>query len=460
MKILVLNGSPKGMNSVTMQYVLFLQKKFPEHEFTIESVCQDIAKLEEDEGAFQKIIDTVRAVDAVLWAFPLYYLLVHAHYKRFIELLFERQVEQTFEGKYAAILTTSIHFFDHTAHEYVHGICDDLGMKFCGVYSAEMYDLRKEKERDRLLLFTKAFFETVEDKGTTGKKYLPAVHEDFAYQPSDQPRKIGTNGKTVVIVADPESPEDNLARMVERLQRSFQCEASVINLHEIRIRGGCMGCIQCGLDNRCVYQEADDIHEVYGKLMAADILVMAGSIKDRYLSSRWKLFFDRGFFNGHVPIFTGKQMGYLVSGPLMQLANLRQILEAYALCEQTNLVGIVTDECGNSDELDCQIDDFAGRLAGCAKTGYIQPPNFLAIGGQKLFRDAIWATMRLVFRADHRYYKTHGIYDFPTRSVRTRVREGFLSLLLKIPSFRKEFRKRIKDEMVKPLAKVVEECEK
>ena len=171
MKILVLNGSPKGMNSVTMQYVLFLQKKFPEHEFTIESVCQDIAKLEEDEGAFQQIIDTVRAVDAVLWAFPLYYLLVHAHYKRFIELLFERQVEQTFEGKYAAILTTSIHFFDHTAHEYVHGICDDLGMKFCGVYSAEMYDLRKEKERDRLLLFTNAFFETVKDKGTTGKKY-------------------------------------------------------------------------------------------------------------------------------------------------------------------------------------------------------------------------------------------------------------------------------------------------
>ena len=32
MKIIVLNGSPKGDISVTMQYVRFIQKKFPQHE--------------------------------------------------------------------------------------------------------------------------------------------------------------------------------------------------------------------------------------------------------------------------------------------------------------------------------------------------------------------------------------------------------------------------------------------
>ena len=30
MKILVLNGSPKGSNSITLQTVLYLEKKFPE----------------------------------------------------------------------------------------------------------------------------------------------------------------------------------------------------------------------------------------------------------------------------------------------------------------------------------------------------------------------------------------------------------------------------------------------
>ena len=45
------------------------------------------------------------------------------------------------------MLTTSIHFFDHTAHEYVNGICDDLGMKYVDGYSAAMYDLLQEEER-------------------------------------------------------------------------------------------------------------------------------------------------------------------------------------------------------------------------------------------------------------------------------------------------------------------------
>jgi len=35
MKITVLNGSPKGDLSVTLQYVNFIQKKFPHHEFKI-----------------------------------------------------------------------------------------------------------------------------------------------------------------------------------------------------------------------------------------------------------------------------------------------------------------------------------------------------------------------------------------------------------------------------------------
>jgi len=32
MKITVLNGSPKGIKSVTMQYVQYIQKMFPQHE--------------------------------------------------------------------------------------------------------------------------------------------------------------------------------------------------------------------------------------------------------------------------------------------------------------------------------------------------------------------------------------------------------------------------------------------
>src|SRR5208282_1666953 len=75
MNIAVLNGSPKGLTSVTMQYVLFLQKKLPQHTFVILNVCQDIKKLEGDHEALREVMRSIAAADCLLWAFPLYYML-------------------------------------------------------------------------------------------------------------------------------------------------------------------------------------------------------------------------------------------------------------------------------------------------------------------------------------------------------------------------------------------------
>jgi hypothetical protein len=244
--------------------------------------------------------------------------------------------------------------------------------------------------------------------------------------------------------------------MIDRLQGAIKGRVEVINLHKLEIRGACLGCLQCAMENHCVYRETDDIHALYTqRLVPADILVFAGAIHDRYLSARWKLFFDRGFFNNHVPLFPGKQMGLLISGPLRQIPNLRQILEAYAGFQPANLAGIVTDECADSAQLDRLIDGLARRLSDGAVRGYVAPRNFLIVGAAKLFRDAIWQDMRVFFPSDHRYYRQHGLYDFPHRSLKTRLWEAWMSLLLKLPSFRREFQRRIKTEMIKPLEKVV-----
>jgi multimeric flavodoxin WrbA len=455
MKIVVLNGSPKGMTSVTMQYVLFLKKKLPQHEFTILNVCQEIKKLEDNHAAFQEVLSSVAAADGVLWAFPLYYMLVHAHYKRFIELMFAKGGE-AFKDKYTAALTTSIHFFDHTAHDYMNGVCDDLGMRFVGSYSAAMDDLLRAQERDRLLLFADDFFHVIQNGIAMPRRFRPVVRDALSYESGLPATKVDTFGKNIVIVSDADDPASNLAKMARRLQAHFQGQATVVNLHQINIKGGCLGCCQCGLDNACVYKDTDDVCEVYRKLMAADAVILAGSVQDRYLSSRWKLFFDRGFFMNHVPIFAGKQMGYLVAGPLGQLATLRQILEGYVETQEANLVGIVTDECATSQELDRLLEGFAGRLIDHAAAGYVRPPTFVSVAARKLFRDEIWAELRFLFRQDHRYYKSHGLYDFPRRSLKTRIVDAGFALLLLIPGFRREFRKRIREEMIKPLQKVVE----
>ena len=97
MKILILNGSPKGDESITLQYAAYIQKHFPEHEYQIVNVSQQIKKIERDQQTFQEIIEQVRSADGVLWSFGLWVLCVPAQYMRFIELISERGEEEAFK---------------------------------------------------------------------------------------------------------------------------------------------------------------------------------------------------------------------------------------------------------------------------------------------------------------------------------------------------------------------------
>ena len=78
MKIVVLNGSPKGDSSVTVHSAKYLQKKFPEHDFNIIHIAKRIKGIERKRKSFDDIIDEIAAADGVLWAFPLYLLMVPA----------------------------------------------------------------------------------------------------------------------------------------------------------------------------------------------------------------------------------------------------------------------------------------------------------------------------------------------------------------------------------------------
>jgi multimeric flavodoxin WrbA len=458
MKITVLNGSPKGNLSVTMQYVNFIQKKFPHHELKILNIASQIKKIEKDEKAFQEVMDEVRSSEGVLWAFPLYYLLVSSQYKRFIELIWEKGATGFFKNKYTAVLSTSIHFFDHTAHNYMNAICDDLDMQYLGSFSAAMYDLLSRKGRERWTLFASEFFDGIQNHVPTSKRFSPLLYRTFDYVQGPAGHKINARGKRVLILTDLKDPHTNLGRMIERLKNSFMDEVKVTNLHQVDIKGGCLGCFQCGYDYQCSYGNQDEYVQFYkDQVKNADILILAGTIQDRYLSSRWKMFFDRSFFHTHTPSLIGKQVGFILSGPLRQIPNLRQILEAYTEYQQANLVDIITDEEEDSKILDARLQHLAERGILLAEKNYIKPQTFLSVGGMKIFRDDVWGKLRFPFQADHQFYKKHNLYDFPQRKYKTRVINSILILLTKIPSMRKEiYRKRMKEEMLKPLQKVVD----
>jgi len=453
MKIVVLNGSPKGDVSVTMQYVAYMQKKFPAHDYQIINVAQDIRKIEKDAGVFSSLMDEVRAADLVLWAFPLYVLLVPAQYKRFIEIVFERRAEDAFSGRYTAVLSTSIHFFDQTAHNYLHAICDDLGMQYCGFYSAEMMDLLKGGERNRFELFSQILFDTVRDNLPVPREHKPLVGPSWTYVPETASKNVETSGKKVIILTDSDDSSANLTRMTDRLFQAFSGSVELVNLHDVDIRGGCLGCCQCGYDNTCVY--TDGFRDLYRNTLGkADIIIMAGAVHDRYLSSTWKQFFDRSFFKGHTPGLKGKQIGFVIEGPLEELPYLKEALAAWADNGECHHL-FITDESKDSEKLDALLEGMATRLVRCAESGYIPPNTFYAVGGHKIFRDSIYGGMRLAFQADYQYYMKHGLFDFPQKNLSTRLFNAVMITLARIPSVRKRIFADMKHHMVQPFESVL-----
>lgn len=456
MKIVILNGSPKGEYSITMQYVKFMQKRFPSHEYQTIHVAQKIKAIEKNESMFLSIIDEIRSADAVLWSFGIWVLAVSAQYMRFIELISERGVENAVKGKYTAAISTSINYFDHTAHNYMRSVCEDMGMHFVDSISFDLMDLKNLTKRQQLLTFAESIFYAVEHRVISSCFNYPLVFSSFDYQPESPEKLVQHNGKKVLILTDRYDQTTNLGKMIDRCRQTFSGSVDVIDLNGIDIRGACLGCMKCGYDYQCQYK--DGFTEFYNhRVRTADIIIMAGELKGRYLSSLWKTFFDRAFFWNHTPSLEKKQMAYLISGPISQNSNLIQILEASITARQyANFVDIVTDESQNSVQIDAQIDGLAKRMAQLAEIEFVKPQNFLAVGGHKVFRDNIWGRLRGLWQADHRFYKKNGLYDFPQYDYRSRILGPLLIVLTKIPKLRKKYYDSIKKMPALNFSKLIE----
>lgn len=454
MKIIVFNGSPKGTTSVTLQYIHYVQKKFPEHELKVLNISQRLRTLETTETAFTTLLQDIETADGIIWSSPVYYLLIPSNFKRFIELIWEKNCQDVFRDKYCAVVTTSIHFFDHIAHNYMHGICDDLNMRYLGGYSADMQDLLHSRERKRLRLFSRHFFEGIRAGIPTSKSYHPLHSPPLRYSGAAVTTPIAPGNRRLLIISDEQPHQSNLTAMIDHFSASFTTEIRRVNLHDLHFKGSCIGCLRCGYDHRCIYEGEDDFIDFYREeVKKADILVWGGSITDRYLSARWKMFFDRSFFHGHTASLEGKQIAFLLSGPFSQLPNLRQGLQAYVESQRANLAGFITDEHDNSATLDGLLQEMAQRLVTLAESGYISPPSFLGVGGGKIFRDDIWGRFRFPFRADHQAFLRQGIYDFPQLNYISRARNSLMLLLSRSAAFRKEVNKRMTKEMIKPFEK-------
>ena len=446
MKILVLNGSPKGKYSITLQHTRYLEKLYPNHTFEVLNVGQKIKSLTKD---FASAREAIAKADVLLFSYPVYTFIAPCQLHKFIELLKGEGMDLS--SKYATQISTSKHFYDVTAHRYVQDNCADLGLRYIKGLSADMDDLLTEKGQ----MEAKDFFEFL--CWSVENEYFEApsvAHTTFAKQPVTVPVCEGDKQGDVVILTDCEEENTQLAGMIARFQAVLPRKTRLINIREYPFNGGCLGCFGCAITGKCVHKDGFDEY-LRKEIQTAQSIVYAFTIKDHSMGERFKTYDDRNFCNGHRTVTIGMPVGYLVSGDLSKEENLRTIIEARAQVGSNFLAGVATDEVNPDGE----IDKLASTLAYALERKYLPPQNFYGIGGMKIFRDLIWL-MQGMMRADHKFYKSHGQYDFPQKKFGMMLKMYLVGGLLANEKLKAKMGNAMNDGMLMPYNKLFEKMDK
>lgn len=446
MKILVLNGSPKGKYSVTLQTTRYLEKLYPDHTFEVLNVGQKTKALEKD---FSPAAEAIQKADVLLFSYPVYTFIAPCQLHKFIELL--KTANLDLSTKFATQITTSKHFYDVTAHRYVQDNCSDLGLRYIKGLSADMDDLLTEKGQKE----AKAFFEYLSWCVENNYCELPsAPATTFAKVPVTVPACDAEKQGDVVILTDCEEDNIQLAGMIARFRAKLPRKTRVINLREYPFNGGCLGCFGCAITGKCVHKDGFDEY-LRNEIQTAESIVYAFAVKDHSMGALFKMYDDRNFCNGHRTVTIGMPVGYLVSGDFSKEENLRTIMEARAQVGSNFLAGIATDEINP----DAEIDKLANTLAYALEHQYVSPQNFYGIGGMKIFRDLIWQ-MQGMMRADHKFYKAHGQYDFPQKKPGRMILMYLVGAMLANEKIKAKMGNKMNEGMLMPYEKLLESMDK
>ena len=446
MKILVINGSPKGENSITLQTVRYLEKKFPEQQFDVLHAGQKIKALEKD---FSPALAAIHSADVLLFSYPVYTFIAPCQLHKFIRLM--KVHGANVAGKIATQITTSKHFYDVTAHRYIQDNVQEMGMHFIRGLSADMEDLTLEKGRMEAENYWKHFLWSLEQGYF--EPYYPAG-EATGPVPVTIPEENGDEkGGDVVIIADLKPEDTQLAGMIARFRARMPYATRLVNLQEYPFRGGCLGCFHCAADGTCIYKDGFDSF-LRERIQKSDAMIYAFSIQDHSMGPLFKMYDDRQFCNGHRTVTIGMPVGYLISGNYSRETNLQMILEGRAQVGGNILTGFATDET----DTDAAIDRLAASLAYALENKNTGPRNFYGVGGMKIFRDLIYQ-MRGMMRADHKFFKSHGQYDFPQKKWPQSLAMYLVGAMIANPKLQKKMGSKMTEGMLMPYKKVLDKTE-
>ncbi len=426
MKICVINGSPREDYSVTLQTALYLQKRFPAHEFEFVKVGRQSSVKKPD---ISDALSKMEKADMLLFSYPVYTFSAPSQLCAFIEALSERS--ERLASKYATQITTSKHFYDVTAHKYVEENLRDMGMRVIRGLSADMDDLLSARGRRD----AEEFF-----------RYALACAENGWCEPYTAQANVEKRaGRVTALVADIREDDEKLKALIDVFIAEYPYDVKLINIREYPFKGGCLGCFKCATDGKCVYNDGFDTF-LRDSIQSADATVYAFTVKNHSMGARFKMYDDRQFCNGHRTVTEGKPCAYIVNGDIENENNLIQIIEARGEVGRNFIAGIGNDPNG--------VRLMSARLRYAVENSYSPPRNFYGVGGMKIFRDLIWL-MRGLMKADHDFYKKHGIYDFPQKQRGKMLKMCFLGRLMRSKAVRAKMGGKLNEGMISPYKKAI-----
>jgi len=423
MKITVINGSPKGKESITYHHVLFLEKHFKALDFTYLHIGRNIKKYLNN---IDEVIDQMIESDLVLVIYPVYTFVVPYQLMAFFNSLNFHQRKDELKDIYVSQLSTSKHFYDITAYDYVKLQAQSLGMSYLDGVTIDMNDLLIEKGRFRLVSFMDKVIDQVNRKIKYPYYKVQALPlNDFYYEQVPEPDKIKSS---VLVIYNGVNYSETLKNMISAFENLCEYEVHRLDLSNVNIRGGCLGCLRCVYTSHCVYK--DEYEKMYqDKIHKADVIVYASDIDNHYIHEDFKLLDDRAFYNGHRVNVKKKAVTYLLNGSLTTEFNLKMIIEAKAEVGHMCLLKPVTTE---SDDILEDIKRLTYDLSYFMKHQPEARSSFYGVGGMKVFRDLVY-DMRGLMVEDHKYYKKNNLYDFPRKSYLRNVGFYLMHRLMKHP---------------------------
>ena len=193
MKIIIINGSPRGLNGNTGKLVKVFADSAINEGSEIEIANLSDISLNPCQGCevcsktgscaisddVEKIQDTMLSADGIVLASPNYMMNVSGHMKMFMDRCFTHVHCQSMVGKYGAVLLTSAGPIFDSIEEYMLSILGFFGCWTVGSTGAAVMQLEDDDERRAVFAETKAL----------AKKLIEAINNQDAFPDQEEKRQ-------------------------------------------------------------------------------------------------------------------------------------------------------------------------------------------------------------------------------------------------------------------------------